>query len=226
MLDIKEIKRKLKGSRVFLKCINKEEFISKNEVNREILALKEIEVLYYQEEDCDFFGGLQLKVSKSFLEDKDLNIDNMFIMNNEIEYFEIIEGSPHLEDNPTFDDLIDVAVKAYKDGKIDRVKITKGVSGGGGVLINGDRQFTSSRPTDGINFINSLYTETFVIKEFSDTKILKSGAKAVLGNGEEVIFSNKCGVDDALWFEYNDYHSTIIPFIALKGATVTQKRGE
>lgn len=130
-----------------------------------------------------------------------------------------------------FDDLIDVAVQAMKDDRLyfrflsnDQISFSVDNTEEGRINILKD-SCDDKDLQDAINFVNSLHTETFAIEKFSDTKRLKSGAKAVLGNGEEVIFSNRCGVDDALWFEYNDCHSTIIPFIALKGATVTQQKG-
>lgn len=146
------------------------------------------------------------------------------ITNNYFTHFRI------KEDKPTFDDLIDVVVKAYRDRLLDIFLMNDEVVTVFNYDFTGTKEGINRADTSKyyqfINFINSLYIETFAIEKFSDTKRLKSGAKAVLGNGEEVIFSNRCGVDDALWFEYNDCHSTIIPFIALKGATVTQKRGK
>lgn len=129
-----------------------------------------------------------------------------------------------------FNDVISAAVKAAIDGilavrQLDEECLSV-------ISRDGKRAFERWRGESNakdianfINFIKSLYTETFVIEKFSDTKRLKSGDKAVLGNGEEVIFSNRTGVDNALWFEYSDCRKTIIPFIALKGATVTQQKG-
>lgn len=225
---IEEIKKRLEaGEVVELECINKEGFISKNEVNKEILNLEEIEVQCYLEEDVDFFGGLQLIASESFLEDKGLIISDMFIRNNEIEYFEIIE-SPYIGGSPTFDDLIDSAVKAQKYGLIHKVE-----------MIGRRSLYLSEKPTskalhycltsieDGINFINSLYTETFIIEGEEDISRVRRGAEIVLANGSAFAatfvtqLSRGWVVDSVL----GNLNQTYCLFL-LKGATVTQKRGK
>lgn len=140
----------------------------------------------------------------------------------ELKYFRIKRPSP------TFDDLIDAAVQAYKDGIADEIILNDYISISTPAVTYGASKMDTNgfEVMETIEKINSLYTETFVIKEFSDTKKLRSGAKTLLANGEEVFFSNRTDTDDSLWFEYNNCHSAIIPYIALKGATVTQKRGE
>lgn len=222
---IEEIKRKLKGNRVFLKCINKEEFISKDEVNREILNLEEIEVQYYLEEDSDFFGGLQLIASESFLEDKGLVIGDMFISNNEIEYFEIIE-SPYIKDNPTFNDLIDTAVQANKDKVLPHIELRENeiylYKFG---IVKDD--VSCDVFANAISDINSLYIETFVIESEEDIKPFRNLVESiVLANGEDII-------NDVMFHRGRPYFTKgdgngafEVGFNILKGATVTQKRGK
>lgn len=144
------------------------------------------------------------------------------VQSNELKHFRIKRP------NPTFNDLIDVAVQAYRDGVADTLEVGY-ADGIERVKLHVDGHtysyYQCSVIEEHVKHIESLCTETFVIKDFSDTKRLKSGDSAILSNGEEVVFSNRNGADDSLWFEYDGCHSAIIPYISLKGATVTQQKG-
>lgn len=214
MLDIKKVKQMLEnGEEVRLECVDIEGLLRKNkhvskdwknEVEKGIIKVLEVD------EVC---GRV------SFADPSNVGA---FLLYEDLKHFRIAEAKQ------TFDDLIDVAIQAYKDGVIKSLKLLDYGVHSLSYSVNGDENTIFSQHkdySDDINSINSLYTETFVIEGFHDTKALKKGDKAVLGNGEEVIFSNRTGVNGALWFEYNDCHRAIIPFIALKGATVTQKKG-
>lgn len=123
---------------------------------------------------------------------------------------------------PTFNDLIDVAVQAQKDGLIHKMEI-----------ISKRSLYISEKPTskvvhynliyidDGIDYINSLYTETFVIEFEEDCKRIKQMAKITFMNGNSVVMDNP-PCDTGIVRIWNDGR---YDFTVLKGATVTQKRG-
>ena len=77
-----------------------------------------------------------------------------------------------------------------------------------------------------MEYINSLYTETFVIESEGDISRVKSGADIELANGNKCTFLNNYGmwrikrIKDDKGFIHN------CGLLVLKGATVTQKRGE
>ncbi len=132
---------------------------------------------------------------------------------------------------PTLYKVIDVALLAVKNGvavithlKADEIVI-ESIDYDSKSPFEVFKDDPLEKFQDAIEWIGSLYTETFVIESEEDIKKLKSSAKVVLSNGEEIIFSNKSEADESLWFEYNNFHSATIPYIAIKGATVTQKRG-
>ena len=129
------------------------------------------------------------------------------------------------KDKPTFDDLIDVAVKAQKYGLIHKVEI-----------VGRRSLYLSEKPTskalhycltsidDGINYINSLYTETFAIESEEDIEKVKRGASISLANGSEFKASfvtqlSRGWVIDSILGNLNQTYCIFI----LKGATVTQK---
>lgn len=132
---------------------------------------------------------------------------------------------------PLFDDLIDTTIQAFKDGHIKKIRLEDDVLDVS-FNINGEglSGFLTSKTEENshhfhqyIRDINSLYEETFVIESKEDIKKLKEGAKVVLSNGEEVIFRYEDELNGRLWFGFRDYIDNTIPYIAIKGATVTQR---
>lgn len=177
---------------------------------------------------AEALSGNQAVVSH-LLDDKIIFENSFFIYEGELEHFKIKETEY------TFNDLIDVAVQAYKDGYIrlmrldnDVLDISYNIDGDGlcGFL-------TSKTEESGYQFgqyirdINSLYTETFVIESEENTnKIdvfkcprfeLKNGVRGTI----QKCFNNK---EFSVQFEDKSWGN--IGFMVLKGATVTQKRGE
>lgn len=121
----------------------------------------------------------------------------------------------------TFEDLIDVAIKAYKDRKIQRLIIEdKNYTDEMKVYIC-DVQYSFKYDAyieNHISFFKSLYKETFMIESQSDlsqTRLNDKKTKIVLANGELVT--------DEIWDYLKDI-SGEAQFLLLKGATVTQER--
>lgn len=132
-------------------------------------------------------------------------------------------------DEVTLDNLIDVAVQAVRDGKIEihhfhKDHIEYAVIGDAGT--DAWRSDCKDEIEDHIEYIKSLYTETFVIESEDDIERVKRGAKIVLSNGSEFIaelvtqLSRGRVIDSTLGYIDQTYGLFI-----LKGATVTQKRG-
>lgn len=127
------------------------------------------------------------------------------------------------EDKSTFDDLIDVAVKAWKDGYLKVLEFERGTVEQIFTVIGGRAYRWHEGDSDynyAVDLINSLYTETFVIESEEDISRVKSGADIELTNGNKCTFLNQ----DDMWrikddkgFSYN------CGLLVLKGATVTQK---
>ena len=153
--------------------------------------------------------------------------EDLFIAEEEFKYFKIKESEY------TFNDLIDVAVQAYKDGYIrlmrldnDVLDISYNIDGDGlcGFL-------TSKTEESGYQFgqyirdINSLYTETFVIESEEDVLNVKDEAEILFLNGEKAIFADSTR-DGHYGFVLISNVIHKIPLPLLKGATVTQKRGD
>ncbi|WP_077929246.1 hypothetical protein [Wohlfahrtiimonas populi] len=129
----------------------------------------------------------------------------------------------------TFDDLIDVATKAFKDRAIFSVGITIcAVS----IKLHdkSEEVFTIADIDEGIEFIQSLYKETFVIECEEDIKRIKVDSTITLANGNIIKVKELCryGVEYSnLSIVYRDenYHVIIHTILELKGATVEQERG-
>lgn len=153
--------------------------------------------------------------------------DMLFVQSDDhLKYFKIKEPEY------AFNDLIDAAVQAYKDGYIrlmrldnDVLDISYNIDGDGlcGFL-------TSKTEESGYQFdqyirdINSLYTETFVIESEEDVLNVKDEAEILFLNGVKAIFadSTRNGHYGFVLIS-NVIHK--LPLALLKGATVTQKRG-
>ncbi|NLD08911.1 MAG: hypothetical protein GX667_04885 [Xanthomonadaceae bacterium] len=143
-----------------------------------------------------------------------LEDDRYCIPEKDYKYFKIKE--------PTFNDLIDVAVQAVKDGVIDiktlcmdSIRFTP--------IYDTDNVATyfDDEYADGFDYIKSLYTETFVIESEEDILNVKDEAEILFLNGEKGIFadSTKDGHYGFILIA-NVVHR--IPFPLLKGATVIQ----
>ena len=137
-----------------------------------------------------------------------LEDDRYCIPEKDYKYFKIKE--------PTFNDLIDVAVQAVKDGVIAVWIITSGALkfSPADALNNTSTYYDDEFISDGIWHIKSLYTETFVetfVIEGHGFPELKVGG-VFTQNGREIIL-------DA------DHIEAIMntPLFLLKGATVTQE---
>ena len=172
--------------------------------------------------------GLQRGINTVCSVDSDNNVvirasglDDMLLAENDcyLKYFKIKEPEY------TFNDLIDVAVQAMKDGIIyfrflSDAQISFSTSSG--------EDAATFKVTDGaegisdaIYLINSLYTETFVIESEDHIEMVKLKASVRLTNGNEFIVDNATSkfLTSSTSFEK-------LTILALKGATVTQKRGE
>lgn len=131
---------------------------------------------------------------------------------------------------PSFDDLIDVAVNAVRNEIIQSFKFSKSLMERDLIFLikhDGERVgFGYDQAQDGINYLESLATETFVIEDISC--LLK-----INENIQSLVLANDCDVTDQIYFEdcgmhlKDGYGNSIVPNInILKGATVTQKRGK
>ena len=203
-----------RGERVELECVDRDGFEGLFSDNKKILQLSEIIIAGYDEVG----KGFDLAVGSYELNNLNLRISNAFICDSELEHFKIKEPEY------TFNDLIDVAVQAVKDGVID-IK----------TLCMDSIRFTPRDETDnvatyfddeyayGFDYIKSLYTETFVIESKEDMYRIGDEYEIVLSNGEDV--SEMIIVTEN--YPYTSYGDRLIPvrFEFLKGATVTQKRG-
>lgn len=203
MLAIEEIKKELDtGSTVELECIDRDGFIGEHGINRSILETE------------------KMIVKEIVLAGIKLTNDTPGIYTKELKYFRIKRSTP------TFNDLIDVAVQAYKDKLIKRVNLN-----GDDLNVNFKAEdclvgFNTSNSKEGsyqfqeyINDIKSLYKETFVIEGNEDMKALFAKNESI-----EITALNKSV------FTYDDLGDLLAIddknlFKLLKGATVTQKRG-
>ena len=212
MITTEEIKKELDAGReVELECVDKNDLLGtinpKRNYNQLILESS-------------------LQVSRYFIDGEGLTVfviePGLMITEVELKYFRIKRPAP------TFDDLIDVICKAFKNGiQIGNVEFV-----GCGVsfelfhddIIYKDNQRAISA---AINWINSLYTETFVIEHASDIKNIKKTAIIRLENDNEVCAESNC-LHNGVNFIQTTYGGMNfnLSFVSLKGATVTQKRGE
>ena len=181
---------------VELVCIDREEFLSDDPY----YEYSNSTMLYFNKIIVDSVVG-------RFINIKDpLGYRDFTITDYELRYFKIKE--------PTFNELIDVAVQAVKDGVID-IK----------TLCMDSIRFTPRDETDNVatyfddeyadsfDYIKSLYTETFTIEEHRFPELKVGGI--FTQNGNDVVL-------DA------DRIDAIMntPLFLIKGAKVTQKKGK
>lgn len=129
--------------------------------------------------------------------------------------------------NKTFDDLIDVLIKAKKDNIVSRVEINRNSLNATVNLTDSKiAEFCISKDAGGIVFkeridwINSLYTETFVIESVEDIARSKRKAIVELANGNTFIVDT---VSDNYLIPTCSFDK--LTLLVLKGATVTQQKG-
>ena len=177
--------------------------------------------------------GLQRGINTVCSVDSDNNVvirasglDDMLLAENDcyLKYFKIKEPEH------TFNGLIDVAVKAWEDGFLKILKLEKGIVNQVFTVIDGIAYGWHDGDDDyshAIDTIKSLYTETFVIESEEDEMKIRQPVKSIiLANGEEIINEDRLSLlQNGLCLKAGAAGNIKIPFSLLKGATVTQKRG-
>lgn len=148
-----------------------------------------------------------------------------FIRAAQLEYFDIKDD----KDIEARDALIATAVKAVRDGVIYTLELVNSLANTDIIGIRkslgtGMLTFTRYHYEEGIEYINSLYTETFVIESEEDIRRIKPNAKAKLANSVEVLIKEAIGSEYVNACEVGSVVSITLNIISLKGATVTQKR--
>lgn len=210
MLDIKEIEGKLKnGENVDLECVNIDGLLGVNKSDsnewKSELAKGFVRVAWAEKST----GTIRIISSGEF---------GLFLTCEDLKFFRIKEESPYIEDNTTFNDLIDVAVQAMKEGKLyfrflsdEQVSFSTDNKEEGRINVL-KRSCDKKELQDAIDHINSLYTETFVIESLSDIEKIKLKAKFYQNGYEYEIDQRRLNsLQDCKLF-------------LLKGATVTQRR--
>lgn len=212
-IDLDWIQKELNtGRKIELECVDVIGFLEGVEVNEKILDQGLLVVEYiYSDGDIRLVG----------------HIDDLYfntIASEEFKYFRIKQA-------PTFDDLIDVAVKAVKNRVLFTMSIGDNKRKGRylNYAVSGNSSTESFYESDDdyqscIDFIKSLYTETFVIESEEDYNSLKSDANIRLLNGEVI---KRIVNYSACTPEFSDADGRIVrlSYLTLKGATVTQQKG-
>lgn len=129
----------------------------------------------------------------------------------------------------TFDDLIDVARKAFDEGVLQGYAVENKLVKSLSIKFSDTKVLTWHLGDDDysipIGHIQSLYKEAFVIECEEDLKRVKSKPKITLNNSEVVPFTFKEAAKDHLIFYDQAFGHNLIHFVFLKGATVEQERG-
>lgn len=214
-----------RSKEVELICVNPEGFTSHGHVNERLLNYGKFIIKGYSKDEHNYdYSQFSLHLDDDELRLLNICRDQAYINEFELEYFKIKDPEY------TFNDLIDVAVQAAKDGFVtiyllgDSNLIIKGSDSDifHNIFKNDDEQLFK----DCIALINSLYTETFVIETEEDIKKVVEGAKVVMANGVEVTACKRIAHLPAITLCYQpckDSHIQYLWIEALKGATVTQK---
>lgn len=210
---IEEIKKRLNaGETVVLECVDRVSFQQGNEFNKSIFRKGSDLIVDFMDDDGD------VKV-------KDQNdTDRGYIWCGELKYFKI------KEEPPTFNDLIDVAAQAVKDDKIwlqflSNDELSFYIEGCDSAIRYVARR-NHKRISKEIDFIKSLYTETFVIESEGDILKINDGATVELSNGNSGSVLHVDKHYKTIQFAKEEKHWGALGIFILKGATVTQKRGE
>ena len=131
---------------------------------------------------------------------------------------------------PTLYRVIDVALDAVKNGvavithlKADEIVI-ESIDYDSKSPFEVFKDDPLEKFQDAIEWIGSLYTETFVIESDSDIERLQDGAEITLSNNERGVFNIIGGLRSITNLKTNDVVMGLNIFF-LKGATVIQKRG-
>lgn len=242
---INEIKRMLNtGIKFSLECIDPAGFELENFLNKAILKLDSIEPIKWQGGSFSLTEGIFIKPDDEY--ERRIH-NNPFIAASELKYFKIKEIEKMMGENkavdqevkePTFDDLIDSAVKAVRDGELHKFTFNKCLSSKDIIWLytykDESKHFTHDQSQSGIDFINSLYTERFVIDKECLMPKVKNEAKVTLSNGNSfiarkvehsfVVMKDGSEIKSLMFKDGNDFWVTY-SFFELKGATVTQQKG-
>lgn len=153
---------------------------------------------------------------------------------NEIKDLEMKEELEVKEevDTSDFDEVVNSAFKALKDGVVMEIGLNDGIL----MIQNGQASVRkciskSDVAQNGackyLEYIDSLYTETFVIESEEDEMKIRQPVKSIiLANGEEIINEDRLSLlQDGLCLKAGAAGNIKIPFTLLKGATVTQQKG-
>lgn len=207
---IEEIRKEMRlKKKVFIECIDEEGFLNptdcagNKETNREILSQKQLKVSHTDINDTVYLSGELVGGSCNC------------INSNELKYFRIKINEP------SFNDLIDVAVQALKDGILMELEIREDrfISGAIKEGLSPTHHFSTGSQSGGIaeriQFIKNLYAESFTIEVEDDIIRINEDAKTVMMNGHE-FYGNK----------FEEFASSDIKtlFSLLKGSVVTQRR--
>ena len=225
-----------RGERVELECIDPDGFARHGHVNERLLSHGKFIIKGYSKDEHNYdYSQFSLHLDDDELRLLNICRDQAYINEFELEYFKIKDPEY------TFNDLIDVAVQAAKDGF---VIIT--LLGDSNLIFNdnnGDnfhnifKNEDEHRFKDYIALINSLYTETFVIERESDISKITSReflgfgknsmSVATLQNGNEILVTrlDSDNAGDIAVYMRKGLYKNYLDFEVLKGATVTQKRG-
>lgn len=129
----------------------------------------------------------------------------------------------------TFDDLIDAAKKAVRDRVLHTFSFGRDLKERDLIsLVSANNTkciFDCKTSKEGVEFIQSLYKETFVIECEEDIRRIKNDANITLSNGnriEQAVHENR---DDYIVFNDSSDDVYTFNFMVLKGATVEQERG-
>lgn len=197
---IENIESNLKfGMKVKLECINEESFLTDDNTSR-----------YINQVVLDS----SLCVEKVCLDDDEIILKDCdySILFEELKYFKIVD--------PTFNDLIDITIKAVKDGLIEIKNLTDSYLEfnltNKPYDLRHDYSYNSNEIDKGVDFIKRLYK--FTINNVEDIKRIKIKSNVTLSNGNSFIVDN---VSDEFVTPTDSFDK--LSFLSLKGAVVRTK---
>lgn len=197
---IQNIESNLKfGMKVKLECINEESFLTDDNTSR-----------YINQVVLDS----SLCVEKVCLDDDEIILKDCdySILFEELKYFKIVD--------PTFNDLIDITIKAVKDGLIEIKNLTDSYLEfnltNKPYDLRHDYSYNSNEIDKGVDFIKRLYK--FTINNVEDIKRIKIKSNVTLSNGNSFIVDN---VSDEFVTPTDSFDK--LSFLSLKGAVVRTK---
>lgn len=191
-----------RGERVELECVDKQAYIAETGTHNRLM-LRESGLIVSR---VNSYGAV-------------VTDDDWLILNKELKYFKIKE--------PTFNDLIEVAKKAVQDDILSSFTVNDmDYSDLIGRAIYIGLGMRAHRIANEIKRIQSLYTETFVIESEGDILKINDGATVELSNGNSGSVLHVDKHYKTIQFAKEEKHWGALGIFILKGATVTQKRGE